>query len=92
MANNNEKSESQLNMKKQEQSQQPEENLSVCDIMKDDTSEVIKKVDSTMPTIFQNYSNLYTGYLHMLDDVFGTCYITEKEFFDKLNIDQGILR
>jgi len=26
-----------------------------------------------------------------MDDVFGTCYISEKEFFDKLNIDQGIL-
>ena len=29
---------------------------------------------------------------HMFDDIFGTCYIAEKEFFDKLNIDQGILR
>jgi hypothetical protein len=28
----------------------------------------------------------------MFDDVFGTCYIAEKEYFDKLNIDQGILR
>jgi len=28
----------------------------------------------------------------MWDDVFGTCYIAEKEFFDRLNIDQGILK
>ena len=28
----------------------------------------------------------------MLDDMFGTCYIAEKKFFDRLNIDQGILR
>ena len=94
MANDNEKSENQLKTEKQEQSEQPlsEENLSICDIMKEDTSEVIQKVESTMPTIFQNYSDLYTRYLHTLDDVFGTCYIAEKEFFDKLNIDQGILR
>ena len=69
-----------------------EENLSVCEIMKDDTSEVFRKMESQIPLLFQNYSNLYTRYLHMLDDVFGTCYIAEKEFFDRLNIDQGILR
>jgi len=69
-----------------------EEKLSICDILKEDTSEVIKKMESQMPSKFQNYSDVYTEYLHMLDDVFGTCYIAEKEFFDKLNIDQGVLR
>jgi len=69
-----------------------EEELSICDIMKEDTSEVIKKMESKMPSLFQNYSDLYTEYLHMFDDVFGTCYIAEKQYFDKLNIDQGILR
>ena len=65
---------------KLEQTKQ-EENLSVCEIMKDDTSEVFRKMESQIPLLFQNYSNLYTRYLHMLDDVFGTCYIAEKEFF-----------
>ena len=69
-----------------------DENLSVCQIMKDDTSEIFRKMESQIPLLFQNYSNLYTRYLHMLDDVFGTCYIAEKEFFDRLNIDQGILK
>ena len=69
-----------------------EEELSICDIMKEDTSEVIKKMESKMPSLFQNYSDLYTEYLHMFDDVFVTCYIAEKQYFDKLNIDQGILR
>jgi hypothetical protein len=69
-----------------------QEKLSVCDIMKEDTSEIIKKMESTMPSLFQNYSNLYTKYLHLFNDMFGTCYIAEKEFFDKLNIDQGVLR
>ena len=69
-----------------------DENLSVCEIMKDDTSEIFRKMESQIPLLFQNYSNLYTRYLHMLDDVFGTCYIAEKEFFDRLNIDQGVLK
>ena len=45
-----------------------------------------------MPSVFQSYSDMYTKYLHTLDDVFGTCYVAEKEFFDKLNMDQSFLR
>jgi hypothetical protein len=71
---------------------QQEEKLSICDIMKEDTSKVIKKMESKMPSVFQSYSDMYLKYLHTLDGVFGTCYIAEKGFFDKLNIDQGILR
>ena len=71
---------------------QQQEKLSICDIMKEDTSEIIKKMESKMPSMFQGYSDMYTKYLHTLDDVFGTCYIAEKEFFDRLNIDQDILR
>ena len=69
-----------------------EEILSVCEIMKDDASKAFRKMESQIPLLFQNYSNLYTRYPHMLDYVFGTCYVTEKEFFDRLNIDQGVLR
>jgi predicted transcriptional regulator len=69
-----------------------EEKLSICDIMKEGTSEIIKKMESKMPATFQSYSDMYSKYLHTLDDIFGTCYIAEKEFFDKLNIDQDILR
>jgi len=71
---------------------QKDEKLSVCDIMKEDTSEIIKKMESQVPVLFQNYSDIYTQYLHSLDDIFGTCYIAEKEFFDKLNIDQSVLK
>ena len=71
---------------------QQERKLSICDIMKEDTSEVIKKIESKMPSIFQSYSDMYTKYLHTLDDIFGTCYIAEKEFFDKLNLEQDILK
>jgi len=69
----------------------PEEKISVCDIMKTNTSKVIQKFESHIPSRFQQYSDLYATYLHTIDDIFGTCYISEKEFFDKLNIDQGVL-
>ena len=66
--------------------------LSICEVLKDDASEVIRKLESQTPSLFQNYSNLYTAYLHMWDNLFGTCFISEKKFFDKLNLDQSILK
>ena len=69
-----------------------ENKVSICDIMKNNTSEVIKKIESQAPSLMQKYSDLYMTYLHTIDDISGTCYISEKEFFDKLNIDQGILK
>lgn len=69
-----------------------ENHVSVCDIMKGNTSEIIKKFEYQIPSLVQNYSNLYAAYLHLFDNLFGTCYINEKEFFDKLNIDQAILK
>ena len=74
------------------QTKSNEEKLSICDIMKEDTSEIIANMESKMPSLFQNYSDLYTAYLHMFNDLFGACYIAEKEYLDKLNIDSGILR
>ncbi len=69
-----------------------EDQISICDIMKDDTSAVIHKLESQAPAFAQNYSDLYSAYLHMYDDLSGTCYIAEKEYFDNLGIDQGVLR
>jgi len=66
--------------------------ISICDVMKDNTSKRIKKLESQIPSYFQEYSDLYTEYLHMFDDLFGTCYISEKEFFDKLGFDQETLK
>ncbi|MBS3926308.1 MAG: hypothetical protein KGZ34_06435 [Nitrosarchaeum sp.] len=76
----------------QSQSRSEEKHISICDVMKGDTSEIIQKLESNIPTLVQNYSDLYTAYLHMFDDLFGTCYMAEKEFFDKLNIDQVTLK
>jgi len=69
-----------------------DDHVSICDIMKGNTSEIIRKFESQIPPLLQNYSNLYTMYLHIFDDLFGTCYINEKEFFDKLNIDKELLK
>jgi len=80
-----------MSKKIEPKSDKQDRKLSVCDIMKEDTSEIIKKMESQVPTLFQNYSDIYTQYLHSLDDIFGTCYIAEKEFFDKLNIDESVL-
>ncbi len=66
--------------------------ISVCDVMKNNTSSVIKKLESQIPSYVQENSDLYTEYLHMYDDLFGTCYISEKEFFDKLGFDQETLK
>jgi len=69
-----------------------QDKISVCDVMKSKTSSVIKKMESQIPSYVQEYSDLYAEYLHTLDDLFGTCYLSEKEFFDKLNIDQKTLK
>ena len=74
------------------QDSENETTISVCDIMKENLSEITKKLESQVPLNFQQYTDLYSSYLHTVDDVFGTCYIAEKEFFDRLNIDQNILK
>jgi len=73
-------------------SAQSKAKTSVCDLMKDNTSSVIRKMESQIPSYVQGYSDLYAEYLHTIDDLFGTCYLSEKEFFDKLNIDQKTLK
>lgn len=79
-------------MDKKEDLEKSEDKISVCDIMKNTTSEIIRKRESQIPTYAQLYSDLYTEYLHMFDDLFGTCYMAEKEFFDKMGIDQNTLK
>ncbi len=78
--------------KKQESVQSEVQQLSICDVFKENTTAVIEKMESQVPVYLQMYSDLYTEYLHSVDKLFGTCYISQKEFFDKLGIDQGVLR
>ncbi|MEO9308701.1 MAG: hypothetical protein ABI337_00210 [Nitrososphaera sp.] len=70
----------------------PDVDISVCDILKDNTSKIIKKLESQIPFSAQHYSDLYTLFLHSVDDIFGTCYLAEKQFFDKLGFDQNALK
>ena len=70
----------------------PQTKISVCDLMKNNTSSIIKKMEFQVPAYLQQYTDLYTAYLHSFDQIFGTCYIAEKEFFDKLEIDQNTLK
>ncbi len=69
-----------------------QDKISVCDVMKSKTSSLIRKMESQIPSYVQEYADLYAEYLHTIDDLFGTCYLSEKEFFDKLNIDQRTLK
>jgi hypothetical protein len=74
-------------VKKESESSGEKNILSVCDVMKNNTSEIIQKMESKFSTYAQLYTDLYTKYLHSTDDLYGTCYISQKEFFDKLGMD-----
>ena len=65
--------------------------VSICDVMENNTSEIIQKLESQIPAYAQLYSDLYTKYLHMMDEFYSACYVSEKEFFDKLGMDQKAL-
>ncbi len=73
------------------ESKTDQNSISVCNIMKNNTSQVIKKMQSQIPTYMELFSDLYMKNLHSLDDLYGTCYMSEKEFFDKMPIDKGFL-
>lgn len=77
--------------KREAESSEKKDTVSVCDIMKNNTSKIIRKMESQIPTYTQLYSELYTKYLHTIDDLYSTCYVSEKEFFDKLGIDKTTL-
>ena len=68
-----------------------ENEVSVCDILKNNTTKVIRKLESQIPTNIQAYSDLYTHYLRLLDDYFGTCYLWQKQYFDKFGLDSQAL-
>ena len=70
---------------------QSKSTISACDIMKNNTSKIIRKMESQIPSYVQLYSDYYKEYLHSLDDIFGTCYIAQKEFFDKMAVDKNTL-
>jgi len=66
--------------------------LSVCSVMKDNVCNIITKLESEMPMIFQGYSDLYSKYLQSQRDLFGVCYLAEKQYFDKFEMDPNVLK
>lgn len=74
--------------KKEAESSEKKDIISVDDVMKNNKSEIIQKLETQIPTYAQFYSDLYAKYLHMMDSFYTTCYVSEKEFFDKLGVDQ----
>ena len=66
--------------------------VSVCGIMKDGTLEIIQKLESEIPQLFQVYFDLYTRYLHSIQECYGVCHIAEKQYFEKMEIDNKFLK
>lgn len=65
--------------------------ISVCDIMHDGAADIIAKMQSLLPLNMELYSDLYMECLNSFQDLFGTCYIAEKEIEDTIGIDQNLL-
>lgn len=66
--------------------------VSICDVMKNNTTEIIEKIESKFPIYTQLYTDLYTKYLHTISDLYSTCYLSEKEFFDKLGMNKPAIQ
>lgn len=71
-----------------EKSDDDKHTLSVCDVIRDNTNEVIMKIESLLPIYIEDYTDLQEEYLRIARDFFGTCYIAEKELLDKMGVDQ----
>jgi len=57
--------------------------LSICDVMRDNTNNIIMKMESLAPTYVENITDLQSEYLRIARDFFGTCYLSEKELFER---------
>jgi hypothetical protein len=71
--------------------QTPTEYFSVCDIWKDSVHRVVTKLEYQTPIYLQAYSQVHTEFLHCVDNLFGTCYIWQKQYFDRLGIDKNVI-
>jgi len=62
--------------------------MSVCDVMRDNTNEVIMKIEGLLPSYIESVTDLQSEGLRITRDFFGTCYIAEKELLETMGIDQ----
>lgn len=65
--------------------------LSVCDVWKDSVHKLVTKAEYQTPIYLQAYTQVHTEFLHCIDNLFGTCYLWQKQYFDRLGIDKGML-
>lgn len=66
--------------------------ISICDLFQTTNSEILQKMEYQVPIYLQGYSDLFTKYLHSFNTLFGTCRMSEKQFFDKLGVDHFVLQ
>lgn len=64
---------------------------SVCDVWKDSVHKIITKAEYQTPIYLQAYSTMHSEFLHSVDNLFGTCYIWQKRYFDRMGIDQKVI-
>ena len=72
----------------QEKTVDSSHHISVCDVMRDSTNEVIMKIEGLLPSYIESVTDLQAEGLRITRDFFGTCYIAEKELLDKMGVDQ----
>ena len=65
---------------------------SISQTLKNNTHEFTKKLESQLPLKVQQLSELYTAYLHSMNNTFDSCITCEKELFEKLGVDKGIIK
>lgn len=70
---------------------EPAQYLSVCDVWKDSVHKIVTKAEYQTPIYLQAYTQVHIEFLHCIDNLFGTCYLWQKQYFDRLGIDKGIL-
>lgn len=73
--------------KKEHDSLEQKTTVSIQNVVKDSTSEIIEKIDSKIPIYVQLYSDLYKKYLHIASNFCTTSYLTQKEICDKMGVN-----
>jgi len=75
-------------VKSQEKTVEDTHSVSVCDVMRNNTNEVIMRIEGLLPSYIESFADLQAEGLRITRDFFGTCYIAEKEILDKMGVDQ----
>jgi hypothetical protein len=65
---------------------------SISQTLKNNTHQFTKKLESQLPLKVQQFSELYTAYLHSVNNTFDSCITCEKELFEKLGVDKGLIK